>query len=81
MAAQQARIAMVETDPNHSPAALQKEKDKLLEIERKYQEKHHGAAHEGEAVEDQRVRHAIRQQPRRPGVLVADPAEVRDRER
>jgi hypothetical protein len=29
MAAQQARIAMVETDPNHSPVALQKEKDKL----------------------------------------------------
>jgi hypothetical protein len=38
MAAQQARIAMVETDPNHSPVALQKEKDKLLEIERKYEQ-------------------------------------------
>lgn len=38
MAAQQARISMVETDPNHSPAALQKEKDKLLEIERKYEQ-------------------------------------------
>jgi hypothetical protein len=38
MAAQQARISMVETDPNHSPVALQKEKDKLLEIERKYEQ-------------------------------------------
>jgi hypothetical protein len=37
-AAQRARIAMVETDPNHSPVALQKEKDKLLEIERKYEQ-------------------------------------------
>jgi hypothetical protein len=35
--AQQARIGMVENDPNHSPAALEREKDKLLEIERKYQ--------------------------------------------
>ena len=35
-AAQQARIAMAESDPNSSPAALMKEKDKLLEIERGY---------------------------------------------
>lgn len=34
--AQQARIAAMEGDPNHSPAALQREKDQLLAIERQY---------------------------------------------
>ncbi len=35
--AQNERIALVELDPNHSPAALQGAKDKLLAIENQYQ--------------------------------------------
>jgi hypothetical protein len=42
--AQAARIALVEQDPNHSPAALQREKDKLLEVERAHAAKLLGIA-------------------------------------
>jgi hypothetical protein len=37
--AQQLRTQLVESDPNHSPVALQKEKDKLLDLERAHQMK------------------------------------------
>jgi hypothetical protein len=52
-AAQTARIAMVESDPNHSPAALMKEKDKLLEVERAYQLKIQGLQQK-KALDDSR---------------------------
>lgn len=45
--AQTARIALVEQDPSHSPAALQSEKDKLLEIERAHELKLSGLKQKG----------------------------------
>ena len=45
--AQSARAALVEQDPNHTPAALQREKDKLFEIERAHELKLSGLKQKG----------------------------------